>query len=157
MRALSLHQPYAHHVVMGNKTVENRTWRPPISVIGHRMLIHATLSTKDYCVPAEFEDDDQSKLVRGCIIGSVQVDGFVHPDMGIVGGAILQNGHAAGILDRVKNDDWFVGPIAWVLSSPRVYETPIAAKGSQRVWFVSDPETIAAVNVAEMQAAESQG
>ena len=41
MKAISLHQPWASLIAVGAKTVETRSWRPPLSLIGERIAIHA--------------------------------------------------------------------------------------------------------------------
>lgn len=42
MKALTLWQPWASLVVAGAKPYEFRSWRPPSSVIGQRIVIHAS-------------------------------------------------------------------------------------------------------------------
>ncbi len=41
IRALTLWRPWASAVVQAGKDVENRTWKPPDSVIGTRIALHA--------------------------------------------------------------------------------------------------------------------
>lgn len=40
-RAITLHQPWATLIALGVKTIETRSWSPPASAIGERLLIHA--------------------------------------------------------------------------------------------------------------------
>lgn len=42
MRTLSVRQPWASLICSGVKDVENRTWAPPVSAIGGKLLIHAS-------------------------------------------------------------------------------------------------------------------
>ncbi len=42
MRTLSVRQPWASLICSGVKDVENRTWAPPVSAIGEKLLIHAS-------------------------------------------------------------------------------------------------------------------
>ncbi len=42
MRAITLHQPYASLIALGDKTIETRSWPAPKSIIGHRIAIHAS-------------------------------------------------------------------------------------------------------------------
>ncbi|MFN7400336.1 MAG: ASCH domain-containing protein [Sandaracinobacter sp.] len=41
MKALTLWQPWASLVVFGAKPYEFRGWRPPVSLVGQRIVIHA--------------------------------------------------------------------------------------------------------------------
>lgn len=41
MKALSLHQPWASLIAEGVKTIETRSWRVPVPMIGQRFAIHA--------------------------------------------------------------------------------------------------------------------
>lgn len=40
-RAITLYQPYAEAVACGRKTIETRSWAPPASAIGERLLVQA--------------------------------------------------------------------------------------------------------------------
>lgn len=41
MKAITLHPEWAHAIVHLGKRVENRNWRPPASLVGQRIAIHA--------------------------------------------------------------------------------------------------------------------
>jgi len=47
VRAITLHPEWAAAVVHLGKWVENRTWKPPESVIGQRVAIHAGRRVRD--------------------------------------------------------------------------------------------------------------
>lgn len=47
MKAISLHQPWAHLVAFGHKRIETRSWAPPDAVVGQRIVIHASKTTRD--------------------------------------------------------------------------------------------------------------
>lgn len=47
MKALTLWQPWASLVVDGAKPFEFRSWRPPSSIIGQRIVIHASARKVD--------------------------------------------------------------------------------------------------------------
>lgn len=57
MKALTTWQPYASLIMCGAKPYEFRSWRPPASVIGERIVIHA--SKRDYAQP--------EKVIMGAI------------------------------------------------------------------------------------------
>ena len=46
MQALTICQPYAELILRGAKLVENRTWWPPVQLIGQRFAIHSGKSRK---------------------------------------------------------------------------------------------------------------
>jgi len=41
MKAITLHQPFASLIEGGVKNIETRTWKPPESLVGQRIAIHA--------------------------------------------------------------------------------------------------------------------
>ena len=41
MKAITLYQPHATLIAIGAKTIETRSWRPPPSLVGQRIAIHA--------------------------------------------------------------------------------------------------------------------
>ncbi len=41
MKALTIRQPWATLIALGVKTIETRSWRAPVSLIGQRIAIHA--------------------------------------------------------------------------------------------------------------------
>ena len=118
LKALSVRQPWAWAIIHAGKDVENRSAaaiRHMPFVAGHRIAIHAAkgMTRAEYEEAAEFmrsigvECPPARDLVRGGIIGSARVAGFVKR-------------HAS---------PWFFGPRAIVLSDPRPCE-PVAAMGT---------------------------
>lgn len=115
MRALSIKQPWANLIIEGTKQIENRTWRPPQSVIGQRIAIHASKSLDKNAPAWAFEHlRDKDSLVRGAIIGTARLDGFV----------------------TESTDDWFSGPIGWTLSDVFPVPEPIPINGRLGLWEV---------------------
>lgn len=96
---LTLRQPWAWLVIAGHKSIENRSWGPPASLIGHRMQIHAGLAVDPdgLALAARLGVDLPRELVRGAIIGSVRVDAVVDS----------------------SDSPWWRGPLGWVLSDPQ--------------------------------------
>lgn len=141
MMALTLHRPWAWAVVHADKRVENRTWRPPPSIIGQRIAIHA----------GKKWDEDAARLV-GNVCG---LDGLPPEsrDEGIVGTArvvgvveVNRSGPARMALTAgewnlwpVVNRIWFSGPIGWLLNDVRALPMPIPVRGRQGLWSVPPP------------------
>lgn len=124
MKVLSVKQPWAALLVNGIKDIENRTRR---TTFRGRILIHASKAQKSEFIAdfltgeqakavceAKIEDSDFGKsLVRGMIIGSIE------------------------IYDCVKNDSsiWAEKNVwNWKVRKPILFKKPIPAKGKLGLW-----------------------
>lgn len=124
MKVLSVKQPWAALLVNGIKDIENRTRR---TTFRGRILIHASKAQRlgfiaDFLTEeqakavceAKIEDSDFRKsLVRGMIIGSIE------------------------IYDCVKNDSsiWAEKNVwNWKVRKPILFKKPIPAKGKLGLW-----------------------
>jgi hypothetical protein len=169
MLALTIHRPYPYAILhLDNemrKPVENRGWKPPMSLIGQRLAIHAgkvvsddgldeiafrfrTINDTQDAHLREFRDP--SLLALG-IVGTVVVRGW------LVWGRnawdyIGEVGHVQpGYEDWAQaqaDTEWFTGPYGWLLDEPRPLKTPIACRGAQGLWRVS-PEHVAEIERQE--------
>lgn len=62
MKVLSIKQPWAYLIACGLKDVENRVWKCPDSMIGQRILIHASSSIPEL---GYYElNEEQFKILR---------------------------------------------------------------------------------------------
>ncbi len=117
--ALSVRQPWAHAILSGGKTVENRSW--PTDLRGP-MALHAGRSMEPNDIDAFFEfiqnrglsgpwvtRDMVDRLPRGAIVGVVDIVDCV----------------------RVSTSPWFEGPYGFVLANPRPI-APIPFRGAQK-------------------------
>lgn len=78
MKAISLHQPWASLIMCGAKRVETRSWRPPESLIGERIAIHAAKRIDDCVLDAPFSRyiaDPVRDAPQGVLLGSVLLEG----------------------------------------------------------------------------------
>jgi hypothetical protein len=113
-RALSVRQPYAALIVSGWKDVENRTWTPPSSLIGARIVIHASL--RPLPTPAIAE--------------------------GFASSLLQHHGALLGIVTLVAAHDGAGSPWAekgcyhWRLADPVAFSEPIPARGHLGLWDV---------------------
>lgn len=124
MKVLSVKQPWAALLVNGIKDIENRTRR---TTFRGRILIHASKAQESGFIAdflteeqakavceAKIEDSDFGKsLVRGMIIGSIE------------------------IYDCVKNDRsiWAEKNVwNWKVRKPILFKKPIPAKGKLGLW-----------------------
>ena len=126
MRALTILQPWALCILDFGKMVENRSWRPPDSLLGQRFAIHAG---KVPDLPAY-----EGLLKEGYPLPLLSAMPF---------GAVV----GVATLDRVVtalDDPWFCGPVGWRLRDVRGLPTPVPCRGAQGLWTLP-PEVEAAV------------
>jgi hypothetical protein len=108
IKALSVKQPYADKIIFRGKDIENRTWRTNFR---GTIAIHASMKFHDY---ADLSDKEKKQMVRGAIIGLVDI---------------------VDCVDKHKSK-WFGGPIGFVLKNPRPLKKPIPCKGALNFWNV---------------------
>lgn len=114
MKALTITQPWASLIVLGHKSIENRTW--PTRYRG-RLLIHS--SKRGF---------DSSGLVLAGRLGIELPDDL--PRGAILGAADLVN-----VTDIVPADDPFAfGPVCWVLANATAFASPLPCRGSLGLW-----------------------
>lgn len=126
MRALTVMQPYASAIIHWGKSLENRSWRPPLSAVGERIAITASakrpgLYDVQHALSLAAPGTVADRLPLGVVVGTVIVLGHVAtPDQarGWVGDAAV----------------WWCGPLAWVLGEPRPLKRPVPCKGALGLW-----------------------
>jgi activating signal cointegrator 1 len=142
MKALTVWQPYAAAIAIGEKLIENRTWRPTPGLlkIGDYFAIHAAIrpwseddaidvadlifkGCKPGTAPAPFGTVvtyrmwfDYLEATKGKVVAIARLDGFL---------AERPDGEQA---------KWWCGPIAWVLGDVRRVSDPVPVKGRQGLW-----------------------
>jgi hypothetical protein len=115
--ALSVREPWASLIANGEKTVENRTWAPRLS-LPFRIAIHASCRP-DTALCRRF-GIDESRLTLGAIIATVDVVDIVTSR-------------------RELNDldaRYWLGPVGWILRNARKLEQPIRCRGRLGLWPV---------------------
>lgn len=145
MKALSLSQPWNWSMLdpIADKDIENRTWPPPIPLIGEMIALHAAKSwdnKKAYRVLM----GDRVELVSP--IGYFLHHGIDHfPARRELYPTSVINGVA--VIDRVVTDRktlpekswrWFFGPYGWVVPRRIALPEPIPCAGKQGLWTVPE-------------------
>jgi len=118
-KAITIRQPWAHAVIYGGKTIENRSW--PTKYRGP-VAIHAGLALEDGVFfdfvkrrglesSLPFGRDATRDLPRGAVVGLVD------------------------IVDCVTTDPsaWFEGPFGFILANPRPLR-PIPCRGAMQLF-----------------------
>lgn len=136
MKAISILQPFAHLVVMGEKRLETRKWetayRGPLLIHaskGHSNIELPNLPVKNLELVTLLQQDAiQPTLQRGAILGIVDlVACLTHDD--------LKGPHSCYLTPLEKLVGFF-GPgwCAWELKNPRRFKTPIPWRGNLGIW-----------------------
>lgn len=120
MRAITVCQPYAHLIAIGEKPIENRTWSTPFT---GELAIHAGKSRDWLAV-----DDDTTGMAFGAIVAVVRMVACkAKPDRVIPSwrqwAHLFHHEHAQG-------------PWCFILEDVRRLPRPIACRGAQGFWDV---------------------
>jgi hypothetical protein len=119
MKCLSIMQPWAHAILHLGKDVENRSWGTGFA---GRILIHASKRVKTtfpaprgWRAPVRLPSPDDERLIRGAIIGSVEIVGCV----------------------RDSRSPWAF-PDYWhlILARPKIFSRPIPYAGQTYLFHV---------------------
>lgn len=143
MKALSVWQPWASLLMAGIKSYETRGWEPPVDLMGTRILIHASATTRGighYNAPALRGTAarqeararlglDLRALPYGCILGSARLAFVLFAGQGL----------ASDVLDDEKAlGDWSPGRYAWRLTDHLPLDRPIPWRGQQGLFDIPD-------------------
>lgn len=127
MYAITIKQPWLWAILRVGKKIENRTWKPPDSVIGQRIALHASkefdpggAEAIDRIVGPAYE----MPVSRACQTGAIL--------------AVATLVHVTQIEDLTKPvPKWAVGPWCWALTNVLELREPIPTKGALGLWKVS--------------------
>jgi len=128
MKALTLWQPWASLIVMGQKRFETRSWKRD-SLIGVRIAIHAAQR------PAH---DLPSDLIHE--LAGLDLDPLGLPLGAVIGTAVVIDFHqteliAPGLTRReLAFGEYSSGRWAWRLDDVTMFPAPVSARGRQGVW-----------------------
>lgn len=150
MKAITIWQPYASLIMLGNKPFEFRTWKPPASIIGERVAIHAAKrkptpeEIKDILWDFESNASRKYRLTGGANrhlhswLAESRNEGLNLPFGAVLGTAILQAVHEISFpiakhieTPRQEKDAPVYG---WELTNLITLATPIEATGAQGFW-----------------------
>lgn len=152
MRALSLTQPWATLMALGQKRIETRSWRPAPQFMGQVIAIHAAKGFPGYARELVNDEPFLSALNR---IG--------YDALPI--GAIIAVGRLAEVrrteqwtheLSRNEEEfgDYGDGRFGWRFEQLRALAKPVPCKGALGIWTV--PSEIAALIQPNVSGSESR-
>lgn len=128
MKALTICQPYAHLIAIGDKVIENRTW--PTRYRGW-LAIHAGKS-KDWLDP---DNETNPDLVFGAIVAVARM---------------VDCRRLEQLSPELKSHKHANGPWCWVFDKVLRLPTPVPCKGAQGLWQPDDA-TMAAMTAQKQQ------
>lgn len=166
MKALTIWQPWASLIIAGAKPYEFRGWRPPASIIGQRIVIHAAARKIDareawhlYGLLAHRDDSETFRLAAAetCLVPKLA--------FGILGRAAGMPNHkelpmSAGIGTAIVGEPRLGTEIAeefgvprandsdrdqhanwgWPMLEVEAWPEPIPMRGAQGLWNWPTPE-----------------
>ena len=135
---LTVWQPWASALVLGPKTVENRTWAPRRLQRGRSMLVAIHSAAR----PMRREDaedvaglwgrDGLAEAADRLFPGRSPVTFYDICPLGVVLGVVRFDG--AFRADGSEDDDWIVGPWCWRVGERVPLSEPIPVVGRQGLW-----------------------
>lgn len=149
MKALTLTQPWATLVMLGQKRIETRGWPAPDSMAGQRLAIHAGKNLapvggerglRELCARPPFPEglfgrqspySSTDDLPRGAVLCIVTVNACVTTES-------IDFDRPPGWLYPTDVErsfgDYTAGRWAWSLTELEVLADPVPARGRQKLW-----------------------
>lgn len=124
MKALTILQPYAHLIAVGEKPIENRHW--PTQYRGP-LLIHAGKGR------SMLDEGDPADMAFGAVVAIAQLAQCFKLDR------LWPPSY-----EPLQKHEHANGPFCWILENVCRLETPVPARGAQGLW-VPDAQLVAAV------------
>ena len=143
IRAITLDQPWASLIAAGAKRIETRHWPPPRAAIGKPLAIHAGKSRRSMDT---FTSDDAFNQAVTRSLGDNWLATI--PTGAVVAIATLRAAMPTGPQSKLpERDELLFGDYRpnrwmWMLSDIKALETPVPARGFQRVWGWEAPPEI---------------
>lgn len=138
MRAITVRQPWATLLALGEKRYETRSWK---TILRGPIAIHAGQQVDKEALQNEYVEEALDRhgyltiadLPRGSIVAIANLTNCLQVTEVLQSGCMLENGH------QVSDPEWTfgdftVGRYAWQMDIIQRLETPIAAKGKLGIW-----------------------
>lgn len=141
MKALTLVQPWAWAVIHAGKDVENRTWRPPESLLGQRFAIHAGKGWDEdgyrWLLDRGLHPPSRDRITRGAVVGSAVLSGII--EGGTVVRGVVRPGRRDGLAMEaacchVDLGGWYASRVGWILRDVVALQVVEDCRGYQGLW-----------------------
>jgi hypothetical protein len=159
MKAITIWQPFASLIIAGAKPFEFRSWKPPKSLIGERIVIHASARKPEtsFSRTRRLMSPDVCKLFGIKHRSAVPViEKALDQDETLLGHGDLPWGCGLGTallgeprpIDEVANSEFHVRRLvyantivwAWPLLGIEQWKYPIVTRGYQGFWNWPEPD-----------------
>ncbi|AZK46411.1 ASCH domain-containing protein [Paenibacillus lentus] len=147
MKAITIHQPWATLIALGEKRFETRTWdtnyRGPIAIHAGKQIDQYACEEPEIKAALAKHEFKASNLPTGAVIAVCELAGSYQIYDTIDNGThIVRCPNDRYDFDKVeyirrpeRNFGWWEsGSYAWELDNVRMLSEPIPAKGMQRLW-----------------------
>lgn len=135
MRVLSLWRPWSWSIFHPSedlrKTIENRSWLPPIELIGQRIALH----------DAKKFDDSAFKVFADNGLDAFPMRFDAYPSGVIVGVVTIERCVTEERTLTPQQRRWYFGDCGWVLVDARRLPTPIPHVGGQGLRHLPEATT----------------
>lgn len=163
MKAITLFQPWASLVALGEKRYETRSWstryRGPVAIhsslskrFTHKTVLESEFYQALFCHGLQPEICPRGHIIAVCrltdcaILGSILTDPVMGDDaMRIMGGAAFERTFG----------DWTTGRFCWKLEDVQLLAEPVKVRGHLGLWTL--PEEIEHAVLAQMQRSQPGG
>lgn len=143
MLGLTLHRPVDWAMARAGKDLENRGHRPPRTVLGTRIALHAgekyNYEYFDWIKGVVGSDVVIPETRPGVIVATTLIVGWLCVGNDECRKAGLEVLASAAEFIELRNSKWFLGPYAWVCRETIALPKPVRCKGAQGVWTVPTP------------------
>jgi hypothetical protein len=127
-RAPTLRAPWATAIARFGKDIENRSWRPPDTIIGQRIAIHEGSGLdRDGLIWLEGEHGEVD-YEPGVVTCTAVVRGWVDDDGDCSESLSTRDATSA------RKSEWYGGPVGWVLSRVQRPRGRVKVKGMLGLW-----------------------
>ena len=149
MYAITLHQPWASLIVLGIKTVETRSWPPPVRLLEQNIAIHAAKLVVrepgpaiDAAMVGLMGEDWRRVIPAGMVVATATLAGMARVERANLadGYATHEPGTEAGCTvgkGKSRIDPWgdfSPGRWLWFLTEVKPLPEPVPAIGRQSFW-----------------------
>lgn len=140
MKAITMHQPWASLIAIGEKKFETRSWetkhRGPIAIHAAKKIDHDAVELLATKYPEIWRKI--SPLPTGCVVAIADLSDCHNIHIDHTGDAVLLKGHSpvfwVGSGSAEYEFGWYsLGRVAWELTKVRAID-PVPVKGQQGLW-----------------------